>query len=132
MHNHTRKEGWIKPRERAVETSNQAPSERKVQITCIMNLACVSIPSIYENRISRSGCDSPGIFDRLPRQLRECFALNESAAFLCAETVLLGVCCVPDPIHEEIAGEERNNEVLIPGIGGWRVIGQIECAVAVG
>jgi hypothetical protein len=102
MDNHSRKKAWIEPREGTIKPRNQSPRQRKVKIARIMNLACVSIPSIYQDRISGFGLDSARIRYCLPRELGKCLARDETTAFLGAESVLLGVGGVPDPVHEEV------------------------------
>lgn len=116
MNNHTRKERRIEPWERARESSDQTPSQGEVQITSIVNLAGISIPSIGQNTIAGLGFDGAGVLDGLPRQLWECLAGDESTSFHGAEAVLLAVGCVPDPVHEEIGCEEGDEEVGRPAV----------------
>lgn len=80
-----------------------------------MNLACVAVPSVGENLIARSGLDGTWVGDCLPGELRECFARDGCAARGCAETVLLGVGRVPDPVHEEVRGEEEDEKRVAEG-----------------
>jgi len=116
MNDHAAKEERIKPRKRRVETGDQAPCQGKVEITCIMNLPSFSVPAISQYRVSALGLDDAGILNSLPRKLWECLALDESAALLGTETVLLRVGGIPDPVHEEIASEEQDEERCPEGI----------------
>ena len=131
MNNHRRKETRIKPRERAIKPRNKAPRQCKVQITRIVDLACISIPSINQNTIPGFCFDNTGIVDGLPRELREGFARDESAALLGAEPILLTVGGIPDPVHEEVGGEEGDQNPGWLGVGTGGVVGEVDCAVAV-
>ena len=126
------KETWVEPREGAVETRNQSPCQRKVKITRIVNLACISVPPIHQDRISRTCLDGTGIRDCLPRELGECLASDESTTFLGAETVLLRVGGIPDPVHKEIGREKGDENVGWPGVRAWGMVGEVQCAVAIG
>lgn len=110
MHNHASKEDRVEPREWAVKPSDQAPSQCKEQITSVVDLSCITIPSISQKRVTRLGLDDAGVFDCLPWELREGLALGRGSSLLGAETVLLGVGGVPDPVGEEIGGEEEDEE----------------------
>lgn len=131
VHNHTRKEERVKPWEWATEPRDQTPSQGKIQIARIVNLAGVSIPSIDQNAVPRFRLDRARVLDSLPGQLGEGFAWHESSAFLRAETVLLRVGGVPNPVHKEIGGEEGDEEVGGPAVGRWGMVGEVEGAVAV-
>ena len=105
MHNHAEKEDWIEPWEWALESSDQTPRERKVEITCIVNLSCISVPSISQDRITSGGLDNARILDSLPWELGKSLALDKGATFLRSEAVLLRVGGVPDPVDEQVGGE---------------------------
>ena len=97
-----------------------------------MDLARISVPAIDQDRVSGLSLDGAGVVDCLPGELGEGFAMDEAAAFLGAETVLLGVGSVPDPVHEEVGREERDEHVCGPGVGARVVVREVERAVAVG
>src|SRR6266536_3903137 len=69
MHNHASKEHRIKPGERTIKTSDQAPSQSKEQITRVMDLASISIPSISQKGVTRLGLDDAGVLNSLPWEL---------------------------------------------------------------
>lgn len=131
MDDHASEEYGVKPWERAVESGNQAPGDGKEEITGIMNLASISVPPVSEDGVSRLGLDGAGVLDRSPGKLGERLAVKKLSAFLVAETILLRVGGVPDPIHEQIRGEEPCQEIRVPLVGGGVVVRKIEGAVAV-
>ena len=75
-----------------------------------MDLSRLAIPSICEYRISTLCLDNARVLDGLPRELRECLAFDIDASFLGTETILLRIRGIPDPVHEEVAGEEEDEE----------------------
>ena len=82
-----------------------------------MDLARVFVPSVGQNAVASFGLDDSGIMNSLPRQLGEAFTGDKSTAFLGAETILLAVGCIPNPVHEEIGCEEGDEDVGGQGIG---------------
>ena len=98
-----------------------------------MDLSCLAIPSISQDRIAAFGLDDTRVLDGLPGELREGLALDEGAAFLGTETVLLRVGSVPNPVHEKVAGEKKDEEGCAEGVRVHvvEVIGEVEGAVTV-
>jgi len=86
MDDHARKKEWVEPRERTIEACDETPRKRKVEITSIVNLACITIPTIGQQTIPCLGLDDTWILNRLPRQLREAFAVCQGTTLLCPET----------------------------------------------
>jgi len=105
---HTGEEDRVEPREWAVETSDQTPGKRKVQVGGVLNLAGVLVPAVAEKRVTGRGLNLLRILDGLPGELRECLAVLLVAAFLAAEHGLLAVTSVPDPVSEEVRSVEQD------------------------
>lgn len=61
----------------------------------------------------------------------EGFTLDNGSFFGGAETILLGVGGIPDPVDEEIGGEKCAEHITVPVVFGGMVVGDVECAVAV-
>ena len=135
MQNHAGEEQRVKPRERTTEARDEAPRQCKEQITRIVNLACVTVPPISQDLVAVLGLDGAGVLDGLPWELGEGFALDDCAAGLGAETVLLRVGGVPDPVHEEVGSEEEDEDWVTvwaaPVADGVEVVGEVDAAVAV-
>lgn len=51
MNDHEREEDRIEPREWAVETSDETPAQRKVQVGSVLHLAGVLVPTVAEEVI---------------------------------------------------------------------------------
>ena len=64
--------------------------------------------------------------------MRECLALEDRAALLLPEHVLLAVARVPDPVHEQVSCSERGESPARPAVSFWVVRGEVDGAVAVG
>ena len=103
----------------------------EIHVTRVMDLPRIPIPSIHQNAIPRLRLDCLGILDRLPRQLREGLALHQGATLHLAETILLRVTCVPDPVDEQVGGVEEGEGEGIPMVFRGGVVGQVDGAVAV-
>lgn len=66
MRNHASEEEGIEPGEGTLESRDEAPVERKVQVTGIVNFASQSIPSVDKDGALRA-YDFFRIFESLPR-----------------------------------------------------------------
>jgi hypothetical protein len=129
--NHTGEEYGIEPWKWAIKPGDQTPSISKEEIAGIVNLSRIAIPSVSENRIPSLGLDDARVFNSLPRELREGLPFNQQATFLDSEAVLLRVGGVPDPIYEKVGNEECRHKIWVPAVCGRRVVGKVECAMAV-
>ena len=107
MQNHHRKEQGVKPWERAVESSYDAPRKRKIDIACIEDFTSISIPSTDEDFVTIFGGDDSRILKGLPGELGKCLSRNKLPAFLCSKAIFLTACRVPDPINEQVGWEEK-------------------------
>ena len=98
-----------------------------------MDLSRLAVPSISQDRIAAFGLDDTRVLDGLPGELWEGLALDEGASFLGTETVLLRVGSVPNPVHEKVAGEKKDEEGCAEGVRLHlvEVIGEVEGAVTV-
>lgn len=76
------------------------------KITRVVDLTSVCVPPVHQERVASLCLNRLGIMDCLPRELGECFSLQQRAAFLLPESVFLRICCVPDPVDEEIGNVE--------------------------
>lgn len=64
--------------------------------------------------------------------MRESFALDQLAALLLTERVLLAVGGIPHPVHEQVYDGESCQCRATPAVFGRLVVREVECAVAVG
>lgn len=99
-------------------------------LACRANLDKLT-PPINKNFGAIISGDSLGVLHSLPRQLREGVALDHGATLLLAESVLLAVGSVPDPVNKQIGDIEECKEEAVPVVLGGVVISQIDSAVAV-
>lgn len=88
-------------------------------------------PPINKNLGAIVSGDSLRVLHSLPRQLREGVALDHGAALLLAESVLLAVGSVPNPVNKQVGDVEESKEETIPVVLRGVVISQIDSAVAV-
>ncbi len=102
MQNHHRKEQGVKPCERAVESSYDAPRKRKIDIASRVDLTSISIPSIDEDFVPIFGGDNSRISKSFPRKSWKCLSSNKLPAFFCLKSILPAACRVPDPMDEKI------------------------------
>lgn len=131
MRNHGNKEHGIKPRERALKPRDQPPVERKVDVARVMHLARQPVPAIGQDLVAQPRLNGARVLERLPRDLGERVAQAEGAALGGAEAVLLAVAAVPDPVDEEVAGEEGGEDGRVVAVRVGVVLGEVEGAVAV-
>src|ERR1700761_7651672 len=87
--------------------------------------------AIRENGTSIFGPDHLGILDRLPWHLWKRLARNGTARLLGPEPILLAVGRVPNPVHEQVCDVQTHQGVLVPRVGAWMVVGQVNRTVAV-
>jgi hypothetical protein len=107
VNNHASKEDRVEPWEWAAEPSDQTPGVRKEEITGVMYLPGISIPSVSKNRVSSLGLDDARVFDGLPWELRKSLPFNKQAALLSSEAVLLRVGRIPDPVYKKVCYEKH-------------------------
>lgn len=131
MADHARKEQRVEPRERAVKAGNKTPVQGKVQIAGVVDFASLAIPPIDHDLGAIGSSKGLGVLHSLPRQLGEGVTENHGATLHLAETVLLAVGRVPDPVHEQVRGVEEGQEVAVPVVGRGVVVGKVDGAVAV-
>ena len=96
-----------------------------------MNLAGKTIPAIDQNG-PLGRLDGLWVLDRLPRHLGESLAPNDLATLHGTEAILLAVAAVPDPVPEEVGGVESNQRGAVPAVLRGVMVGQVDCAMAVG
>lgn len=96
-----------------------------------MKLARVSPPTIDKNLVAGRSVDILGIVNVDPRESREGFTLLEVATLPSPEGVLLSVGLIPNNVHKNVGDEESAQGVLVPGVFGGVVVGEVESAVAV-
>lgn len=151
--NHSGEKDRVEPREGATETGNETPVQGKVKIAGVVDLASLAIcgmvsnllystcdvskpglrtPTVNQDRRTISGLESLGVLQGLPRELRESVTEDHSSSLLLAETVLLAVCRVPDPVDKEVREVQEHQDNPVPAVFGWVVVSQIDGAVAVG
>ena len=88
-------------------------------------------PPINQNPGAIGRSEGLGVLHGLPRELGESIAEHHGSTLLLAETVLLAVGRVPDPVHEQIRHVEEGQEVAVPVVFRWVMVGKIDRAVAV-
>lgn len=131
VRNHSRKEQRVKPWERAAEARDQAPVQRKVQVTGIMHFTRQAVPAGNQDCAAAGGLDNVWVVQCLPGQLRECLAEDGCATLHLAVAVLLTVCGVPHPVDKQICNVQKGQEVAIPAVCVRVVVGKVDGAVAV-
>lgn len=133
MYDHTGKEDGVEPWKGTAETGDQAPCQSEVGVTGVVNLAGISVPSINKDRIAGFGLDCARVLDGLPWELGEGLSLGKSSTLLRTEAILLRVRGIPDPVHEQVGGEESDQEWDSEGVivDGIQMVGHIESAVAI-
>lgn len=149
--NHAREEERVEPRERAAKARDKTPVQGKVEIASVMDLASLAIcesvsfhtltspdkerkqltPPINQNPGSIGRCEGLGVLHGLPRELGESVTEHHSSTLLLTETVLLAVGRVPDPVHKQVRHVEDGQEVAVPVVFRWVMVGEIDRAVAV-
>jgi hypothetical protein len=121
MGDHRAEEDRIEPRKWAVESSDQAPRQRKVDIAGVVDFASISIfkdtlvdvwvwnarlltPPVTQQTISGRGCNRSRILHLFPRKLGKGLAIQSRAYALASltlpETILLAVARIPDPVNK--------------------------------
>lgn len=95
------REGERQKRWSLLEPSNQAPGDGEPRIGGIVNFAGKTVPAVDEDGALWS-FNGLGVLNGLPGNLGESLAGNHLSALHCAETVLLAVAAVPDPVPEEV------------------------------
>ena len=88
----------------------------KVKVAGVMNLPCVSVPAIDQNRVTGLRLDRLGVLDVLPRQLRESLPLKERTPFLLPESIFLSIGSIPNPVHQEIRHVKYTQSDWVPVI----------------
>jgi hypothetical protein len=131
MHNHETKENRVEPRERRVEAGDHTPTESKVHVASVMDLASVLVPTIAEEGVASVGLDLLGVLDGLPGKLGKGLAVELVATLLSTEHVLLRVTSVPYPVGEEVAGKEPDKDRPGVRVKLGVVVGKEDGAVAV-
>lgn len=150
MRDHNGEEHRIEPREGTVESGDQTPHEGKVEIAGVVNLSGIAVcvwvssrpnkleeqlggltPSVNKDRITLLASNSSWVFDGLPWKLRESLSQNHVSALLLAETVLLAVRRIPDPVNENVGDVHSGKGVFVPAIGGRVVAGKVNSAMTV-
>ena len=130
---HGGEEGGIEPRKGAAEAGDEGPAHGEPHVGRVVQLAAVAVPAIGEEVIAAGHADDARVGpDAAPGQLGEGGAGGLGAALGGAEAVLLGAARVPDPVGEEVGGEEEGEEGARPAVGQRRVVGQVDGRVAVG
>lgn len=89
-----------------LEPSNQAPGDGEPRIGGIVNFAGKTVPAVDEDG-ALGRLNGLGILDSLPGNLGESLAGNHLSALHRAETVLLAVAAVPDPVPEEVGNVQE-------------------------
>lgn len=94
-------------------------------------LASHLVPTVAQNGVARITLDADGVLNLLPGKLGECLALDLVASALGAEELGLAVARVPNPVHEEVGGEEEDEGKAGVRVHGRVVVGKVDGAVAV-
>jgi hypothetical protein len=113
-----------------LKSSDQTPRHGKPDVSGVVNLSCKTVPAVDENG-SLGGNNRLGVVDSLPRNLGEGLAPDNSTSLHGAESVLLAVAAVPDPVPEEVADVDCCKNSSVPAVHLRGVIGQVDGAVAV-
>lgn len=88
-------------------------------------------PSTTQDGISCLGADTFRVFDELPGELWESFAINHVTVFLGPEYVLLAISCIPHPISEEIRSINKSQCPWVPVVVRRIILSEVYRAVAV-
>ena len=91
----------------------------------------VHTPSVDENLVAILGRKGVRVVDSLPGELREGLSEDHITTDLQAESVLLAVGGIPDPVDEEISDIHGDKGILVPGVGVWVMVRKVDRAVAV-
>lgn len=132
VNDHTSKEDRVEPGERRIKASDQTPRNSEEEIAGVVDLAGLAVPAIGQDLVSVLGGDSLGVGDAAVLEVRESGALVNNAALLLAKLVLLAVGGIPDVVHAEVGDGQGKDKPRWPGVLARVVVGDIECAVAVG
>jgi hypothetical protein len=143
MSDHGAEEDWIEPREWAVEPSDQAPRQRKVDIACIVDFAGISIckeklvyergwneglltPAVTQQTISGRCWNCSRVLNLFPGELGKGLAIQRWAFTLASlalpETILLAVARIPDPVYKQVGCVQKDQCPDWPFVCGWSVV----------
>ncbi len=124
MNNHAGEEDRVKPRERRLEPSDQAPRKGKEDITSVMNLPCFTVPSVRKNLGSSFRGNGLWVCEATVLEVRERSSLVDNTTLLLTELVLLRVRRVPDIVDAQVGdGQEcgkPNWPLVLGGVVEWQ------------
>jgi hypothetical protein len=132
VNDHTSEEDGVEPGKRRVEAGDQTPRDSEEKIASVVDLACLAVPAISQDLVSVLGGDGLGVGDATVLEVGEGGALVHNATLFLAELVLLAVGGVPDVVHAEVGDCQGNDKPCRPSVLARVVVGDVECAVAVG
>lgn len=91
----------------------------------------VRTPSVDKDRMAVLGNDGAGVLDGLPGELGEGLSKDHITTALKTKSVLLAIGGVPDPVDEEISDVHGRKGVLVPTVGIWVMVCEVNRAMAI-
>lgn len=131
MNDHTREEHGVEPREWALETSDEAPTDGEEEITCVMNLTRFAVPTVSQNLVSMGCLDCLWIGDASIFEVGEGSTLIDNTTFFLTELVLLRVGRIPDVVDVEVGDGKEGSKPGWHAVLRRMVVSDVQGAVAV-
>lgn len=95
-----------------------------------MDLASETVPAVNEDSALRT-LDGLGVVQRLPGYLGKSVTGNQLSSLHGAESVLLAVAAIPDPVPEQVSDVHASEEPSVPVVLGRVMISEVDGAMAV-